>query len=474
MENRIRKILDEECGIRQNDTVIIGVSGGADSVCLLSIMYKLGFQVVIAHFDHELRESSKDDLKFVKNLSRNLGLQFELGMADVKSYAIQERKSIEEAARILRYKFLIQTAQSYNSKFVVVAHNADDQVETVLMHFIRGSGLNGLIGMRPKTIIEEFHSDIFIIRPMLSVWRNEIEDYLRLNNLDFCFDETNLDSKFTRNKIRNDLIPLLSVMFPNIKNKVLNTANILMGDQDIIQSQVDQAWKNIVDESKPEIIRMMRDDFLSASLGIQRQLLRKAVFQILPSARDITFESINRGIEGIKSLQTGVIELEKNLCVELTGDYFYIFNKSKSWVEQYFPQINNATIIEIDKYGIYEFSPGWFLVLSSCTKFEYPSGNKNDNQNMIEFDHEIIEQFPFYISKKCDGDRFTPFGFRKGSIKLSDFFINEKIPRSARENWPVLKDRNGNILWVLGLRSNNEYKKTSETTKVLKLEVIKK
>ena len=227
MENRIRKILDKDCGIQPDDTIIIGVSGGADSVFLLSIMYNLGFRLVVAHFDHQLRNSAKTDLKFVENLASDFGLQFELGSADVKSYAIQNQKSIEEAARILRYKFLIQTAQHYNSKFVMVAHNADDQVETVLMHFFRGSGLNGLTGMRPKKVIQEFHPDIFIIRPMLSIWRVEIEEYLRLNNIDFCLDETNLDSKFARNKIRNDLLPILTDMFPNIKSKVWNTSNIL-------------------------------------------------------------------------------------------------------------------------------------------------------------------------------------------------------------------------------------------------------
>lgn len=165
---------------------------------------------------------------------------------------------------------------------------------------------------------------------------------------------------------------------------------------------------------------------------------------------------------------------EKNLCIELTGEYFYIFSKCSSWVELYFPQLKKETTIEVDKLGIYEFNPGWFLELSSYTQFEFSQEKQIVNTNMIEFDQEIIEQFPFYISKKIDGDRFTPFGFVKGSIKLSDFFINEKIPKSARENWPLLKDRNGKILWVIGLRSNDEYKKTSETKKVLRLEIFKK
>ncbi|MHB8134050.1 MAG: tRNA lysidine(34) synthetase TilS [Anaerolineaceae bacterium] len=473
MEKRIRKILDEDCGIQQEDTIIIGVSGGADSVFLLSIMHNLGFRVVVAHFDHQLRDSAKTDSKFVENLAKNFGLQFELGTADVKRFAIQEQKTIEEAARIQRYKFLIQTAEKYNSKFVMVAHNADDQVETVLMHFFRGSGLNGLIGMRPKTIIKEFHPSIFIIRPILSIWRDEILDYLRLNNIEFCFDETNLDSKFARNKIRNDLLPILTEMFPNIKSKVWNTSNILIGDQDVIQSQVDKKWESLVDDSKTDILRINRADFLSLSLGIQRHLLRRAVFHILPSARDISYESISRGIFGIKNLQTGMIELEKNLCIELAGESFYIFIKCKSWVDLFFPQVNIEENIEVDGCGIYEFGPGWFLKLTSHTHFDLPHEKKNIDSNMIEFDHGIIDKFPFFVSKKQNGDRFTPFGFGKGSIKLSDFFINEKIPRSARKNWPVLRDKNGKILWVIGIRPNDEFKKTSDTKKVLRLEVVK-
>jgi tRNA(Ile)-lysidine synthase len=472
MEQRILSLLKEEIQVETGEVVVVGVSGGADSVCLLSILQKGGYKAVAAHFNHQLRAEANRDAEFVQNLAEKLNCPFESGSADVQLFALERHKSIEEAARLMRYQFLVHTAEKYNSKFIAVAHNADDQVETVMMHLTRGSGLYGLSGMKTKTIIAEFHPEIPIIRPLLSAWRSEIEEYLQDNGLSFCIDETNWDAKYTRNKFRLNVIPYLAELYPKFKEKIWNTAFLLSSDLEIIDAEVNQVWKKFVDESKAGVIRIAREGFLSETMGIQRYLIRKAVSYLQPFTRDISFESIQRGIAGIQSKQSGLIALEDDLWIELSNDAFFIFKRSAAWEGYFFPQIDTKSPLPIEATGEYAFGPGWILKIESLDAGAIPFQPVISDSRIIALDGAAVKKMPFSITNKSAGDRFSPFGMETGSIKLSDFFINEKIPKSARNNWPILKDRNGEILWVIGLRSANAYKVTSYTRKILRLEIF--
>ncbi len=465
--DRIKKV----CDFHKSELIVVGVSGGADSVCLLDCFQKMGYKLVIAHFNHQLRLQAEKDASFVERISKQLGLPFELGTSDVKEYAEESHKSIEEAARILRYQFLMKIAKKFNAKYVAVAHNADDQVETVMMHLIRGSGISGLTGMKEKTIIDEFDKEIVILRPLLSIWRSEIEDYLKINDLIYREDETNFDLQFTRNQIRNELIPGITKNYPKFKEQIWQTAFLLTEDKEIIDRELEKTWDEIIDHSKTGIIHCIRSDFLSLSLGLQRHLLRKMVFFLRPSIRDISLESIQRGIDGIFTHQSGIIDLEGNLCVELTETAFYVFEKNVPWAEHFFPQVNEDKIISIDGNRIIEFGKNWILKTELIEIHDKRYFINKSDRCIIEIDYLAVKDNQLKISKKVPGDRFSPFGMHNNTIKIGEFFINEKIPKSARHNWPLLKDMDGKIIWVMGLRPSEEYKITPKTKKILRFEL---
>jgi len=472
MKKQIFERIKEVCDFHSDELIVVGVSGGADSVCLLDCFHKMGYKLVIAHFNHQLRLQAKNDALFVEKISKQLGLPFELGTSDVKEYAEESHKSIEEAARILRYQFLMKIANKYHSKYIAVAHNADDQVETVMMHLIRGSGISGLTGMKEKTIIDEFDKEIVILRPLLSVWRSEIEDYLQNNEMTYREDETNFDLQFTRNQIRYDLIPGITKKYPKFKEQIWQTAFLLSEDKEIIDRELEKAWDEIIDQSKKGIIRCIRSDFLKLGLGLQRHLLRKMVFFLQPSIRDISFESIQRGIDGIYNDQSGIIDLEGNLCVELTDNSYYVFEKNVPWAEQFFPQINEDKLISIDGNRMIEFGKNWILKTELIEKVDPRYFINKSDPNIIEIDYLAVKDNQLKISKKDPGDRFSPFGMSNNTIKIGEFFINEKIPKSARNNWPLLKDMDGKIIWVMGLRLSEEFKITPETKKIIRFELF--
>jgi tRNA(Ile)-lysidine synthase len=193
-----------------------------------------------------------------------------------------------------------------------------------------------------------------------------------------------------------------------------------------------------------------------------------------PSIRDISFESIQRGIDSINVHQSGMIHLEGNLCIELTDTEIFIFDKRITWAEQFFPQVEEEKIICIGGNENIEFGSNWFLKTQLIDTGEMQYQVVKSNSNVIEIDYFSVKNNQLKISKKESGERFSPLGMGNSSIKIGEFFINEKIPKSARKNWPILKELDGKIIWVMGLRISDDYKVTPETKKILRFEMVQK
>jgi tRNA(Ile)-lysidine synthase len=208
------QIMQDKCQIDHGQLLIVGVSGGMDSMCLLHLLHKSGYSIVAAHFDHSLRDTSSEDARFVQNACDLWSIPLELKKVDVNKYCKEHGQNIEEGARDLRYEFLFDTAKNKGASAVLVAHHADDQVETVLMHFIRGAGLSGLKGMKYTSLLRQFSKTIPIIRPMLDVTRKSIEIYCEENKIPFVMDKTNTDITFFRNRLRYELIPRWKLIIP--------------------------------------------------------------------------------------------------------------------------------------------------------------------------------------------------------------------------------------------------------------------
>jgi tRNA(Ile)-lysidine synthase len=202
-------ILREECKLDKDQPILVGVSGGPDSLCLLSRLHEAGWRVIAAHFNHHLRTEAAEEAAAVEELAARMQVAFVGGAADVRQYAAERKLSIEAAARDLRYRFLFEQARRDAAQAVAVGHTADDQVETVLMHFLRGAGLNGLKGMQYRSFLREYDVALPLVRPLLDMWRADTAAYCVEHGLSPHYDASNESTDFLRNRLRNELIPLL-------------------------------------------------------------------------------------------------------------------------------------------------------------------------------------------------------------------------------------------------------------------------
>src|SRR5512134_1539254 len=254
MLENIQSILQDRCGLRREQPVIAGVSGGPDSLCLMSILRKAGYRTIVAHFNHKLRPDADADANIVEQTAARLNLASVIESGDVRAFADAEKLSIEEAARILRYRFLMRQARRLKAQAVAVGHTADDQVETVLMHFIRGAGLAGLKGMSYRTILQAFDPEIPVVRPLLDTWREETVVYCAANGFRPRHDPSNASLDFFRNRLRHLLIPTLESYNPRFRDVIWRTSRSLAGDFEIISGLLDEAWKASVVQEHADFI----------------------------------------------------------------------------------------------------------------------------------------------------------------------------------------------------------------------------
>ncbi|MBI5965353.1 MAG: tRNA lysidine(34) synthetase TilS, partial [Chloroflexi bacterium] len=300
MAENIETILSDECGLIKNKPIIVGVSGGPDSLCLMEILRQAGYSIIVAHFNHQLRPEAAQDARMVEKTAARLMLGCIIDGADVRAYADQEKLSIEEAARNLRYRFMFKIARERNAQAVAVGHTADDQVETVLMHFLRGSALTGLKGMSFRSFIKNFDPQIPVIRPLLKMWREETVVYCAVNGLRPHYDSSNDSLNFQRNRIRHLLIPSLESYNSKFREAVLHMTESLKGDYAFVMETMEKAWKETVTATDEEVITFDSDLLSRHSVGLQRNLVKQAM-QILRPGVDVSFTALDRATNMIKS-----------------------------------------------------------------------------------------------------------------------------------------------------------------------------
>ncbi len=355
----LRHVIAKHDLFDRGSTVIVGVSGGADSVCLLHALLTLApeydLRLHVAHLDHQLRsDAARADADFVLDLARQWNLPCTIESRDVAAFTRDHKLSIEEAARQVRYAFLIEVALANESETIAVAHNADDQTESVLMHFLRGSGLAGLRGMLPKLPIDDFRlligntvnqqsatpalhqaqrgasvqnqqSKIHLIRPLLDVPRADIEAYCAQHALPFRIDATNADTTYFRNRLRHELLPVLETYNPNIRSILRRTATVAAADYELLEAHRNFAWDmTLIDETETAITFSL-SAWREQPIGTQRALLRRAVQQLCASLRDIDFVHVEAAIDLLSRAVTGdQATLPHNLILEVSYDSFTI------------------------------------------------------------------------------------------------------------------------------------------------------
>lgn len=460
--------------ISKGDSLLVGVSGGPDSVALLYLLMGLrdnyNLQLYVVHLNHMLRGNESDkDAGYVRRLSKKLKLPVFIGKKDVRKFAKANKLSLEEAARIQRYEFYKQIADKLNIRKIALGHTADDNAETVLMRLLRGAGEQGLIGIYPVRYI----GNLKVIRPLLNIYRREIESFLKEKKISARTDSSNADNKFLRNKVRLELIPLLEENYnKDIKRVLVNTADILKEDNEYLeevtkkfysQAVLKQRKKGEFSDANDESIHLSVKKIEDFPLAIQRRVLRYGIKELTGTLRQITYQHWNEVLKLLNSnLAYGHIDLPNGLIVErLRRELVIRRGKGQNICSIIYPvKIPGETLVP-------EFGVKLICAISKRkTNLEFSMQNPYQGS----FDYNKIKK-PVFIRTRKEGDTFQPLGM-KGKKKIKDFLIDQKIPQPEKSKVLFLTDKT-DIIWLIGLRISERFKVTAKTKQVLKVRFSK-
>ena len=465
----------EKCHLTPDQPILVGVSGGADSMALMIGLHELGYRLVIAHLDHGIRSESVVDADFVQAKAKSLGLPFIRSRIDVLKWGEDKGQSLEEAAREVRYSFLFEQARKHHTQAVAVAHQADDQVETILMHFLRGAGLSGLSGMTYRKVMPIWDAEIPLVRPLLDVWREDVERYLSARGVTPRFDESNLDRIYFRNRLRHELIPNLETYNPQFRQVLNRTAAVLAGEEAFLDELTQAAWKLcLIDKGKGSVL-LSKPAFQQYAVSIQRRLLRQAISELRPDLRDVGFEVIERALTFIGA-PDGVKTLDLAARVDLTLlDGMLVI---KAW-ETDLPDGGRALLTypefraDLSKDGSVPLRNGWYLKAEQLADApeDAPEQAAACPSNEVWLDADRLS-YPLTVRGWQEGERWQPLGMNGHSQKLSDFFINEKVPEHLRVVWPLVCNGEA-VVWVAGLRPAESVKVSGETRGIVRLRLVK-
>jgi tRNA(Ile)-lysidine synthase len=508
---RVSSDIETHSLLALGETVVVGVSGGPDSLCLLHLLcrlrarYQLGLHV--AHLHHGMRGAEADaDAEYVRALAADWNLPYTVRQIDVPALARDHRLAPEEAARRARYAFLCGVAAEVGARTIAVGHNADDQTETVLMHWLRGSGLAGLRGMLPLTSLGDYRllepldlqlpsatlqpepPDLRLIRPLLQVTRAEIQDYCDYYRLEPRFDRSNLDTTYFRNWMRHKVLPLLAEHNPNVREVIRRSATVIADDYALLRSLLEDAWARVVVEEslpfKPSIAprstgaegageRIVFDlvKWRALPVGLQRSTLREAIHRLRRSLRDINFVHVENALLVARDGTTGdQATLPQNLRLVVGYDQVTIASAGvpqplPDW--PLLPTLGGPWSVCIPGLTSLPESD-WVLEAKLLPRGELPSAwRTNPNPWRTFLDANVVGN-SLWLQNRQPGDRFQPLGMGGHEVKLADFLTNQKVPRSVRDRLPLLVGPCG-IAWICGHRVDERARVTDETGQVLVL-----
>jgi len=456
------EILREKCGLSdQAGPVLVGVSGGADSLSLLHFLHAAGCRPVCATFNHGLRAEAGQELEHVRHIAVDLNIPFVADGADVAAHAAAEGLSIEDAARTLRYGFLFRAAREAGAQAVAVGHTADDQAETVLMHFLRGAGLAGLKGMPYRTILPVFDTELPLVRPLLGWWRADTERYCRENGLSPIDDPSNADTVYFRNRLRHELIPQLERYNPRFREALVRTALGLQGDDELLAELVDSAWQQSVREGGAGFVAFKRTALESMPAALRRNLFRRAAFTLRPGLRDLDFEALER------AALLKPADLAGGLRLFIEGGTIYLAVLEADLPSVGWPQISGPLQVAGERVPL---DDGWLLACEQVS-VDPQVWRPGDDDGTAWLDADVL-QAGLNVRAMRAGERFRPLGMGGNSVKLQDFFVNIKLPKRARAKWPLVCVGD-EIAWVGGLRLAHPYRVTEHTRMAVRLTLRK-
>jgi len=453
--SKVLKTIDEHELISRGDKLVCGVSGGPDSVCMVHILAnrrrELGFEMVLAHVNYSTRGDDSDlDEDLCRKLASDLGIDIHVRSVDQQELALLKNGNFQRDARHLRYEFFAGLITDIGCNKIATGHTADDVAETSLMHFIRGAGISGIGGIYPR--------NDNLIRPLIDCYRDEIITYLSERQITYRTDSSNLESEYLRNRVRNQLIPSLSEDYNSkVVRAIARTAHIAQATGKFIEKHVDRLWTDSVSFSRLGKILIDIRIFSSADKILRYELIRKTYNSLLKEDNHRTSLDLEL-IESADRLAAAEVgrkaDLHSGISIERGSDQLILFRNAGTEVCE---KINIPGISRLEDFNLEVFSEicdfdGEIALSSDCWD--------------VQLDSDRLTP-PFLLRTSRDGDRVRLLN-SPGSRKLSDIFIDRKIPRLLRSEVPILT-ASGEIVWIVGIGIADRAKLTAQTERVLKL-----
>ena len=427
--------------------LLVGVSGGTDSLALLHLLWRqLGSErLVVAHLNHGLRPEALADAQFVMDTAVAWQIPIVTKEADVAGMAKAEGLSVEAAGRRARYRFFAEQAAKVGATAVAVAHHADDQAETVLLHLLRGSGTAGLRGMLPVTVVPE-DERVGLIRPFLNSSREQLEAYCARHGLTPVEDSSNADVQFSRNRIRHELLPLLQTYNPQIAARLQQLATITAADYAAQQAAFQQAWPQLLVGQGDDWLILHRLLFAAQPVAWQRLALRHAVQQLRPTITDVGFRTIEQARQLILDEQSGTEATLPGGLIMQVEPYEVVFGDGIHDGETPVPQLISEVPLQLTIPGQVDLGGGWRIVAKLRPDVELQDVRQNEDvwQAFVVVDADAL-----WIRPSHSNERFQPLGMAGHSQRIQDLLADRKVSGGKRPLWPVVATAN-HAAWIVG------------------------
>lgn len=457
--NSVRQTIKRENLIEKNDKILIALSGGPDSICLLDIMIKLkdeyNLTLYAAHLNHRIRGiDAQEDSLFCQKICKKNNVTFFVKNIDIPELAVQQSRGVEEVARDVRYDMFFDIKNKLGINKIAVAHNLDDQAETMLMKMFRGSGIQGLRGI-------DYKRKDGIIRPLLDIYKSQINEYCDVNNLNPRIDKTNFESDYSRNKVRLDLIPYIENNYcENIKQILSRTANVIRDDYNYIEEVSKEHYELLVKNKSDDEIILDLPLLKNTDTAIQKRVIRLAILDIMGNLNNIENVHIVDSLSLLEKSDGKIINLPKNLKAYIKNEDYVITTKNQENEEityEYKIEINGKTVV--NEIGLTVTTS----VLPAKDSLALPV-----SKYIKVFDYDKIVGSLYVRSRKI-GDKLSPIGLT-GTKKIKDILINKKIPADTKYMFPIISD-DEQILWLLGYRISENYKIDDNTQRVIRIQL---
>jgi tRNA(Ile)-lysidine synthase len=451
---KVKETIDKYRMLDRGDKVLVAVSGGPDSVCLLSVLHILAkdleLTLHVAHLDHRFRGAeSAADARFVAGLAKNLGIAATSESRDVPAYCAERGLSAQAGAREVRYAFLQQCAKATSARRVAVGHTANDQAETLLMRLVRGAGISGLSAIPP---VREN-----IIRPLIGTTRNEVLTYLQEQCIDFRTDPSNEKPLYTRNRVRHEMLPVLERFNPRIIETLATEAVLLRDENEAVEATLPATLQKVL-HAEGEAVHIRREEFDRLLPALRRRVLRKAIELVAGDETvDLSWIRTGEALGFMAEAQSGrSMEVPGGLLLEREYDDLVIRAREQETVFCVPLAVPGETVVPAARLAIET------VVLDALPDPGADGGNYLW-QAVIDYDKMSL---PLYLRNRRPGDRFCPSGMGGRSKKVQDYFVDEKVPKMRRNAAPLLASEQ-DVVWIIGMRTDGRFLPGPGTRKFL-------